>query len=127
MYKYIGIFALLLLFWACDKREPEPSGDVETLVGAPLQGQVYPQGDTIFLKADMSAGNWTMHAYEIYVYDSANVYFSTGEHLHELIYEIDTFFVNRVNSSAKATVEFRLHMDHKGDRRDVLRAIELMP
>lgn len=127
MYKYI-LFFLLPLLWACEKAvEPEPTVTVEKIVGEPLEGQVYQQGDTVFLQADMRTSNWTMHAYEIYVYDSSKVYFSAGEHLHELIYEIDTFFVNTAEQLSMVDVEFRLHLDHKGDRRDLVRQIQLLP
>lgn len=127
MYRYIILFFSLSILCSCEKGEPESPTDIETLVAAPLQGQVYQQGDTIFLQADMSTSDWTMHAYEIYVYDSTRVYFSAGEHLHELIYEIDTFFVNTTEQLSNVEVEFRLHLDHKGDRRDLVRQIELLP
>ncbi|MBK6622536.1 MAG: hypothetical protein IPG32_17290 [Saprospirales bacterium] len=115
-FKALLIFGLAtpLFLSSCDKEHEHNSAVIE--IDEPLAGQVFEQGDTVFIHAH-ATGEADLHGYELTLTDlSTNaVLFSETAHEHGLTLHMESFWVNDIAATADVKLEVSVTLSHEGD------------
>ena len=115
-FKALLIFGLAtpLFLSSCDKEHEHNSAVIE--IDEPLAGQVFEQGDTVFIHAH-ATGEADLHGYELTLSNLSNdeVLFTESGHEHGLSLHMETFWVNDIAATADVKLEVTVILSHEGD------------
>lgn len=112
----------MVVFASCQKATNDVPANPSKLaikLYSPTDGSRLRQGDTLYLKADVSYVT-ELHGYEIEMTDSATgaTVWSADAHQHDDHFSIDQRWIDTLNRPATLRLNLSVEIDHDGNRVD---------
>ena len=110
------LIPLLFLLAACTK-ESVPANEVAFVIGSPLEGQMFHQGETVPIKATLT-GKESLHGWAIEIRKKSDgvVLYEKSLHTHGLSLSIDESWTNNLTEHTDLVLEVFAQLDHDGNK-----------